>query len=325
MSSRFLPFQEARAIVRAIGFKKALEYQQWLSTDRPHNIPSNPDLTYGQSGWVGWSDWLGIPSYRDHFKPFKEARLIARGLKLKNRAAWLKLGKAGRPVGVPFAPDVIYATDGWAGWTDWLDIIIPSNAVCTTSKSYLSFEDARKIVRAAKLGSSDKWWAWSKQNGEALNIPSKPHIIYADLGWVNWVDWIREDRIGQSRFKSFIEARAFMRSLQLRTHASWYKWSCSGDRPWDIPSAPNKYYADSGWVSWSDWLGVDLKSNCGGRIYLHFIEARIYARSLGFHTSKEWKIWANTSSRPLNIPARPNYSYQTYGWSGWADWLGVVE
>ena len=33
---------------------------QWHAwNDRPSDVPSHPNLTYANEGWVSWPDWLG--------------------------------------------------------------------------------------------------------------------------------------------------------------------------------------------------------------------------------------------------------------------------
>jgi hypothetical protein len=55
-----LPFEEARAFVQVLGLKRKEEWQAWSKTaDRPSNIPSTPDQTYRDDGWISWPDWLG--------------------------------------------------------------------------------------------------------------------------------------------------------------------------------------------------------------------------------------------------------------------------
>ena len=60
----FLPFEEARAIVRGEGLKNQVEWREWRKERRPPNIPSLPEKTYAGKGWVSWPDWLGY-SKRD--------------------------------------------------------------------------------------------------------------------------------------------------------------------------------------------------------------------------------------------------------------------
>ena len=60
ISSRFLSFDDARAVVRRLGLKSRRAWMRWnRSGKRPRNIPSNPDQTYGGKGWVSWLDWMG--------------------------------------------------------------------------------------------------------------------------------------------------------------------------------------------------------------------------------------------------------------------------
>ena len=50
-------------------------------------------------------------------------------------------------------------------------------------------------------------------------------------------------------------------------------------------------------------------------------KARVYARSLGFTTSKQWKKWRSTSARPTELPSHPSAVYKE--WRGYADFLGT--
>ena len=58
------------------------------------------------------------------------------------------------------------------------------------------------------------------------------------------------------QYKSFEEAREFVRGLGLKAYSDWKSYSQSGEKPKDIPSNPTRDYKDQGWVSWSDWLGT---------------------------------------------------------------------
>ena len=58
-----------------------------------------------------------------------------------------------------------------------------------------------------------------------------------------------------SKFRSFEDARAYVRTLGLKSNEKWREWSKSGKRPHDIPSHPDVTYASSGWISYPDFLG----------------------------------------------------------------------
>ncbi len=56
------PFRESRAFVRKLSIKSQIEWPKWAKTsDRPRDIPTNPQREYREHGWKDWADWLGKP------------------------------------------------------------------------------------------------------------------------------------------------------------------------------------------------------------------------------------------------------------------------
>jgi hypothetical protein len=59
----YLPFDEARAFVRAMKLKTATDWRIYSkSGQRPPEIPSGPHDVYRRAGWVDYPDWLGTSS-----------------------------------------------------------------------------------------------------------------------------------------------------------------------------------------------------------------------------------------------------------------------
>jgi len=57
----YRPFVEVRAFARSLGLQKRLHWDRWAKSDaRPDDVPGYPDAVYGNDGWIGWGDWLGI-------------------------------------------------------------------------------------------------------------------------------------------------------------------------------------------------------------------------------------------------------------------------
>ena len=117
-------------------------------------------------------DWLGTG-----FLEFEEAREVVRAAKLANEAAWNTWRKHKRPPYIPSTPQTEYAGKGWAGIKDWLET------------GFLEFEEARKVVRAAKLANQAAWRTW-RIHKRPPNIPSNPARKYAGKGWVGYKDWL---------------------------------------------------------------------------------------------------------------------------------------
>jgi hypothetical protein len=63
--SIMLPFAVARAYARKLELRSKKEWKEWSkSGQRPSNIPSHPERTYRDDGWISYPDWLGYGSER---------------------------------------------------------------------------------------------------------------------------------------------------------------------------------------------------------------------------------------------------------------------
>ncbi len=117
---------------------------------------------------------------------------------------------------------------------------------------FLSFEEARAIVRSKGFQSRDEFTGWEDRPS---NIPGDPSKVYAKSGWRSWGDWLGTGTIStrDREFLRFEEARAIVRSKGFQNVDEYNAWK---DRPLNIPSNPWKTYAGSGWLGSGDWLGV---------------------------------------------------------------------
>jgi hypothetical protein len=190
----------------------------------------------------------------------------------------------------------------------------PSHRGC----QYRLFVEAREFARSLRLSGVKEWVVWSKSTHRPPDIPASPPMVYE--GWINWGDWLGTGRVSPRRsFRSFAEAREFVRTLGLKCYRDWEIWRKS-ERPLDIPTDPSRVYKEE-WVSWSDWLGIEWRPFAKAGEWRPFNEARVFARSLGFSNRREWNVWRKSSARPLDIPTDPGRVYAE--WVSWSDWLGT--
>jgi len=266
---QFLPFGEAREFARALRLNSGAEWRKYCTGNmpekgtRPEDIPSTPSRTYAEIGWSGMADWLGTQTVV--WRPFEEAREFARALRLNSGAEWRKYctgnmpEKGTRPEDIPRSSDAVYAEKGWGGWGDWLG----TGTVSVKLRKYCSFEKAREFARALRLNSSAEWRKYCTGNMREKglrpeDIPSRPSRTYADMGWSGMADWLGTQTVV---WRPFEEARKFARALRLNNSTEWREYRTGnmpekGTRPDDIPSAPDKIYADKGWAGMADWLGT---------------------------------------------------------------------
>jgi hypothetical protein len=133
-------------------------------------------------------------------------------------------------------------------------------------------------------------------------------------------------------YRPFAKARAYVRALGLANAAEW-RACCAkkvGNRrvlPPDIPSAPDRVYADQGWISFGDWLGND-HVHASKITYRSYKDARSFVRALGIRTEPEWQAYCRgeiqqASPRPFDLPSNPHRTYKDDGWVSWGEFLGT--
>ena len=199
------------------------------------------------------------------------------------------------------------------------------------------FMEARAFVHTLGLKNAHEWYCYCKgwlpdKGKRPPDIPAGPQTIYKDSGWKGMGDWLGTGNIATfyMRWRPFGEARAFARSLGLRSIAEW-KVYCQGNhprklkRPDDIPMAPENSYRDKGWVNYGDWLGTDrIPGRRGG--FRSFMSARAFARLIGLKDLREWRLYCagkmpKKGTPPADIPPNPNEVYKDYGWINYDNWL----
>lgn len=346
----YLTYDEARQFVRRLGLKGSSEWRDYCKGllknkgNKPDNIPAAPNAFYKDKDWLGYGDWLGtdvIATHLRQYRPFNEARKFARSLKLKSGTEWKKyckgeLGKLpSKPDDVPASPNRTYAKNGWKGMGDWLG----TGIIATISRKYRPFNKARTFVHQLKLKNSVEWRLYCC--GEMTHLPSKPEDIpanpqrtYAAKGWIGFRDWLGTKPVPKRKkiYRPFKDARGYVHTLKLKNVIEWRKYYKGelpekGQKPDNIPAAPNVIYKNSGWKGFSDWLGTE-NVVFAKKKFRTFRKARDFVQSLGLKNVKEWRLYSRGelkghSARPDDIPAAPEKIYMNDGWCGYGDWLGT--
>jgi hypothetical protein len=60
MLKNWMTFEDARDWARKLNFKMTKEWRYIELSKLPEGIPTHPDRSYKNKGWVDWYDWLGI-------------------------------------------------------------------------------------------------------------------------------------------------------------------------------------------------------------------------------------------------------------------------
>lgn len=183
--------------------------------------------------------------------------------------------------------------------------------------NWRSFEEARNYIRSIQLKTIFDWREYCNSNFFPKDIPKAPDHYYKSQGWVTFYDWL-----GTKQFRSFESARAFARTLHIKSAKEWANQYQKGTIPIDIPLSPNSVYIKSGWVSWGDWLGSEYVAN-QQRVYKKHNVAKSFIKKLGLKSVAEWKNYCKSGEKPHDIPNNPDQYYKDEGWIGFGDWLGT--
>jgi hypothetical protein len=346
---QYLPFLKARSFVHKLGLKSREEWAAYCKglvpglKTKPDDIPTSPERTYSNQGWIGVGDWLGTGNMANQhktYRSFNEAKRFARSLKLHSGKEWIDYSKGKikklppLPKDIPAYPIQTYKKSGWVSMGDWLG----TGTVAPRLIEYRSFSEAHSFALKLKLKNQKEWISYCKGRLKNLpklpkDIPASPDQTYKDKGWINLGHWLGTGTIAPWLivYRDFNAAKSFVRSLQLKDDKEW-KLFCSGKLknrgtlPSDIPRTPQVVYAKEGWAGLGDWLGTGTVATFN-RTYRSFKNARTFAHALKLKNVDEWYLFCKgllpeKGKLPSDIPAAPGYKYSKSGWKGVSDWLG---
>lgn len=330
----FRSFENARKFVRSLKLRSIEDWNEYcVSGTKPQDIPRHPNRVY-ENKWKGLGDFLGTGkiSNRDikkNFLSYDESSKFCMGLGIKSGTEFEKFySKKLIPKNIPASPPNAFhkiwkKNGGWGGF-------LGTGRIANKDRVFLSYNDAKKFVQKViwnntKIISGSVFEKWSKTVNRPNNIPSSPERTYKKDGtWISWGDFLGTGIISNKNksFRSFNDARTFVHLQKLKTQNEWRNFCKSGKKPVDIPSAPHLEYKNKGWVSNSDWLGIDTIAS-QLREFRPFNDARKFVRSLKLKNEKEWNEYYKSDERPLDIPSSPREVYKNLGWVNLGDWLGT--
>jgi hypothetical protein len=217
-----------------------------------------------------------------------------------------------KPEDIPTGAWKTYKDEGWNGLADFL------GTDSTRVLKKVSYIEARKFARSLNLKSSTDWNNYIINNELPKGIPRTLPKAYKGRGWISWNDFLGFNIIHRNwrKFKTFTDARHFVRKLGLKSYSDWKKYTKSKDFPADIPKSPYTVYKDDGYTDIQDFLGFKNAS---------YEEMKKWVMSIGLQNEKQWRLWKKHNEVPSNFPKAPESVFKNSGWKGWADFLGKEE
>ena len=315
-------FTEARKFVHSLKLKSGSEWKEYKRSDKkPVDIPKNPDNVYKKE-WISMGDWLGtgtIQAQKRQYRSFTEARKFVHSLKLSGQKGWEEYCKSDKkPDNIPNYPRGVYLNKGWISWGDW----VGTGKIHPSKRQYRSFTQARKFARSLGFKKNAEWKKYYRAGKLPIDIPSGPQQSYSNHGWKGWGDWLGTGNLHprDRKYRTFVQARKFVRNLKLKGGSGWDTYCKSGKKPDDIPRNPDNVYKKE-WISMGDWFGTGTIS-VNKRHYRSFVQARKFVHSLKLKNGSEFREYSKSNSRPDDIPGDPRQVYKKE-WISMGDWLGT--
>ncbi|MCX6172579.1 MAG: DEAD/DEAH box helicase family protein [Flavobacterium sp.] len=246
----WLPFEEARSIVRKIGLKNVNEWYKYSRSEKlPSKIPRAPEIAYKVSGWKGIGDWIGTNKVADQFRiylSFEEAKEFMRKNKIISIPDWIKFRKQNNIENIPFKLERTYSKN-WIGAEDFFG----------TSK--LSFNEAKEFVTKLNIKSSREYTKYRKSDDFPIFLPGVPHRFYKDNGWIDWKDFLgyeKKNTAPKKNYLDYLEAKKLVGKMKIKTSIEYKTLFLDNEFKINtlLPFKPERVFLNNGWKGWKDFL-----------------------------------------------------------------------
>ncbi len=193
----------------------------------------------------------------------------------------------------------------------------------TKALKMATYTAAKKLAAEHGVTTPAQWRALAAvQNGTRV-LPKSPDTAYPEQ-WESWQAFLGVDRrIGRAKkFWTFAAARKHVRALGLTSQDEFLAYARSASSPLELPVSPQFAYKGAGWRGFADFLGVPARGVAASRQYWPYEQTKTYAQKLNLTSTAQWLAWAQSDSRPAQVPVSPQLVYHGKGWAGWAEFLG---
>ena len=181
-SEQFPSYDKAKGLVLKEGI---LSRRMYDSVYKDLGLPSAPDRTYKDKGWIDWASFLG----KEKYPPYDVAKGIVQEKGIKDKEEYKSSYER---LGLPKNPNRTYNGKGWIKWDYFLG-------------KYPTFEEAKVILKSSNIKTKRGYESSHKE----LGLPTDPRTYYKDEGWTSWGDLWRDlgystDRRKYNLFKRMI-------------------------------------------------------------------------------------------------------------------------
>jgi hypothetical protein len=302
---KYLLYHEALKLVHGFKLENQVDWKRFANSDSfPEVLPAKPDIYY-KSDFTSWNDWLGTEAgWKKRWRNFKDAKVFVHQLGLKNEAEWRFFLKSRQlPSDIPKSPASVY--NEWKGLGDWLG----TGNVAPADRKFLSFEDAKKVVRDFNIQTQKELKEFILSENCPPDFPSNPNATYKDQ-WKGFGDFLGTNTLAPQdmKFYSYAEAKRILISNKVRNREEYYVLKKINPL---LPASPAMKYKE--FKNWYDFLGKPEKE------FYAFDELKVIIRQRGIKTQSAYKAFQREDPK---APSQPERVYKEV-WKNYGEFLGT--
>ena len=186
--------------------------------------------------------------------------------------------------------------------------------------NWLPFEDFQNEARSLYPGHGDiqKWYYQERKKHP--NWHSLPSKFYKNKGWIGFPELVGMNNRFKKDYPFFSDFEDEVRSLYggQKDVSGWYNQERKKHPNWH--SAPDRYYQDTGWISWSQLVN---KENPTRKQWSSFEDFQVEVLS-SYGGQKDVSGWYNQERKKHpNWPSDPFRTYRDKGFLGLPELVGV--
>ena len=154
----------------------------------------------------------------------------------------------------------------------------------------------------------------------------KKKLFYYNINYFNLAENNNKScaKCKKSLLLKYDDAKKIIKNLSINNQDGWQKFVRNSEfKKLNIPSNPDVFYYNNGWISWADWLNNNENYIHLRKIeYLSYKDCKDYIlKNFSGNKNKSWWIKLDKKLLPLNIPKRPDIIYKNSGWINWENFL----
>lgn len=204
-------------------------------------------------------------------------------------------------------------------------LLWPSNLLAQTpcaraisGSPWVSYEQAKTLLEPLNLRSRVHFLAERRTSRLPERIPSHPEDTYGE-DWRGWGDFLSTGNVARKPFIPYLEAKALLEPLGLRSKEHFLQERRAGHVPEEIPSNPARTYRED-WKGWGRFLSTGNVRNIE---VIDYERAQRYVIAEGIKTCEDFRKWSCSGLRPKFIPSNPRSKYKK--WRGWKEFLQTTK